>query len=192
MDAFNKPQLMMWTVVGLVVLNLTSLGTLWWSQQHPALQSGFQPPHAQGRGLRVLEERLNLNEEQTQQLRNVRRQQLHLIHTLEFETHEARRALNEQLFHPDGSSKEELARIIGEKQSQLEIARFDHFQQLVNICNEDQKMRLLELMADLAANENQPPPPVGMRPELGGVRPARPQNMGDPFPPPPGMPPRIE
>ena len=182
MDAFNKPQLMMWTIIGLVVLNLMAMGTIWWSQQHPAVQSGFQPPQPRARGLHILEEQLNLNEEQTRQLKNYRRQHFMQLQMLEHETHEARRALNEQLFHPDGSSIEELTRIIGEKQIQLELARFEHFQQIASICNEEQKKRLRDLLSDIANAEPRPPHPAGIR--RG--------NLGEQTPPPPGMPPRIE
>jgi Spy/CpxP family protein refolding chaperone len=185
----TKNRWTVWVIVLLVVLNLTALGTVWYTHFKRPL------PHTPGRidrdlrqrdavqrpGLmmRFLRRELGLTPEQLEQVRALHEQQHLQLQTVHEEMYQCREAMKDILFDPAGdpNALQALARDIGRLQAELEWARFNHFLQIKALCTDQQKERFEALINDIF-EQTRPPHPQDMpdHPPFrnGGPQPGRP------------------
>lgn len=168
MDVFSKKRITGWAVVILVLLNLALLATIWINKP------GKAEPRVKGQGQQT-EPEDRLNQGQNRRLEQQRRLAEFLIHELRFtrdqmkrfealrhEHHQKARELkkktmdlrkemmNELLAEkPDRDKARALSRSIGETFREIEETTFDHFLDLVNLCQPDQKPKFKQLLHEI-------------------------------------------
>jgi len=165
-------------IILLLVLNSLTLAFMWAHQPGPAPFPPFGPPgppfahdRPHGPGMFLMRE-LSFDDKQKQEFEKLRDAHREKARTIQDSLH----ALKEQLFNgiPGGDMAQAnaVADKIASFQKQLEIVTYEHFKQVRELCNDEQKQkfdkiigRVLEMMA---------PPPPGMAARgSGGPPPGR-------------------
>jgi len=181
MDIFTKNRATNWMIVLLVILNVSSLTTIWFLQlrQSPLPQDN-RPDNVR----HFLEQELRLTEEQAQQFEELRKQHFVETKAIHEEASQLKKTIMDELFAspPDTAKVESLAEQIGSKQTELEQLRFYHFLNLKSLCEPEQVEKFQALIHEIF----QPPgPPEADRPpgspQGQGILPGEPQH---PAPPP--------
>ncbi len=180
MDIFTQKRVALWTIILLIVLNLSTLAIIWTGhkrQSGPPPQKNIPPSK---RTLELLQQELGFSDEQIQKYDQLRRehaqQTQHLIHDLR---RLKMQMMNEILTdHPDSITVAETAALIGNKQAEIEKLTFEHFLDLKKLCGENQ-VKKLQVLVDAFFQKN-PPPEQEMQ--------ARQFRPGKPMRPPPGLP----
>ena len=197
MNFFTKIRVTSWIIGLLVLLNVLTLGVLWF-QQFRRPPGMFPPPGKQAENSqRFLQRDLNLTEQQAQQFETLRNQYFLKSRTIMQEIHQLRKGITDELFSasPDAQKANKFAEEIGAKQAELERLLFNHFLELKAVCQPEQQKKFQALMRDLLEmmKPPEPPrPPEGVRPgepprgpdERGAQAPGRPSDL------PPREPPR--
>lgn len=122
-------------------------------------------------------DRLHLDARQQQQFAVLRQQHQDVTRR----AHDEDRHLHDEYFtllktaHPDKTKADSIASLIAAQRAVIERATFDHFEQLRNLCNDDQK-KLFDATIDEIARRMAPPPPG---------RPDGPDGPPEGMPPPP-------
>ena len=136
----------------LVILNVVSVGTIWFSREHrPISRLGISSRSERGtqqpRDRHFLTKELNFTADQ-----QVKFDTLAASHkaNLNIKTDEIR-VLREQLVsrmknREFDSVSEDLIHQIGQKQAELELINFRNFRDVMNICDDNQKDRFLGIM----------------------------------------------
>jgi len=169
MDFQKKNRFMLWTIVVLLILNISTLALLWFGLlKRP---KPLPPPGTHERlleGIRFLEKELNLSEKQIQQFiesRNKHAEQAKGIHD---KIHHLKKQILDELFKsaPDSVIFQKLSHAIGNHQSELEQLLIEHFLELKSYCRPEQQEKLKGLFFDLALM-SRPPKPHVIQPERG-------------------------
>jgi hypothetical protein len=144
MELLSNKRLLWIIIFVLLILNLTSMAIIWfndWDKNAPRLRqyrSFEQRDH-------FLKNKLDLTQSQQAKFDS-----LLAIHRNEIEIKlDEIRTLREELMskirNQDLSGEsEEIVRAIGERQSELEILNYNHFKEVMAICNDEQKQIFLE------------------------------------------------
>ncbi len=155
----------------LAILNVALLVFIWNGQNR-------QPRNPQRAGMMVFEERLELNETQGKQLKQLRDQHFKTIQRLRSQTLETRKTLHSLWAEADASHKvTELTQRMGTLHAAIEKATFDHFAQIRAICSPEQQKIFDELIQDVLRQGERPGPQNGRTPREGrgpeGLPPSR-------------------
>jgi len=145
MDFFNRKQTVIWTIIILIVLNLLTLSTVWFSKHHPP-----RPPHhdkhdrVQMNDFDFITKELKLDDEQVKAFVKAREEHFSQMNIISEEIHMARKAIFDEVFksEPENNMADSFASIIGQKHKDLEKLNFHHFMLLKSICNPDQQQKL--------------------------------------------------
>lgn len=176
MDIFKLNRYLWFSIVLLVILNLTTLTLLWIgrpSSRSPG-QGPLPPAQDQERIRQLLKEQLAFNEEQIQQYLVLREEHHQRAQRLENEIRELKRKMFEQVLEERAPAtvSDSLLNLVLAKQAELERMTFQHFLDLKNLCGPGQKEKLRLLMGEvfrpkeppqMPGREN-PPPPQGEEP----------------------------
>ncbi|HYV91768.1 MAG TPA: periplasmic heavy metal sensor [Chitinophagales bacterium] len=164
----NKTQsrLLIVALVVMVLLNIGTLATLW--MHHPE-HGGFSPhdhnmhhgPHGPPDPGDFIADKLHFNEQQQQQFEKLRDAHADSVHKFENENRELRKKFFDLLKsdYVNPAEADSLATAIGNHQKEIEMATFQHFNSLKNICNADQKKKFDDFLDDLMHMMRPPPPP---------------------------------
>jgi Spy/CpxP family protein refolding chaperone len=152
--------------IGIVLLFLLNAGMLIYLFRLRAFQHELR-----GRGAGdFIVEQLHLNEQQQRAFAQLRRRH----HETVRQAQEEDRHLHDVYFtllktdHPDKARADSVASLIAAQRAVIEKATFDHFEQLRNLCNGDQKKLFDETIDEIARHmappqherpEGPPPPP---------------------------------
>ncbi len=171
MNSLKNNKYIGWVVIFLAALNVALLVFIWFGHNRLA-----QKP-LQG-GMRVLEERLQLNEEQKQQLNQLRDEHFKNMKVLRVASQAARKELHSLWAEANASDKvTELSQRIGTTHAAIEKANYDHFAQIRAICSPEQQKIFDELIQDVLRQGERPGPPKGRMPRGGrgpeGLPPSR-------------------
>ena len=152
MDFFTKKRLATLSIVILMLLNLMTLGTIWLQRfRHP--QPEQPPPHDNRpeRVQRFLEKELGLTNKQAEQFKELREQHFAQSHAIRNEIHLLKKEITDELFNPAPNTEkvEKLAKEIGAKEGELEKLLFRHFQDLMSVCQQEQREKFKSLIHDL-------------------------------------------
>ena len=158
----EKTKLLMITVIGLLVLNLATLGFLFISGQ-----KGHKPPHDRTEGRQMPREkiinRLHFDVNQQKDYDKIIQWHKGEIKRLDSEIREAKIGLYSQLKESqlDLKVKDSLIAVINTNQKQIETTHFKHFEEVKKLCNKDQLEDFNELTEDLSRifAPNKPPRP---------------------------------
>ncbi len=158
----EKTKLLMITVIGLLVLNLATLGFLFISGQ-----KGHKPPHDRTEGRQMPREiiitRLHFDVNQQKDYDKIIQWHKGEIKRLDSEIREAKIGLYSQLKESqlDLKVKDSLIAVINTNQKQIETTHFKHFEEVKKLCNKDQLEDFNELTEELSKlfSPNKPPRP---------------------------------
>ncbi|MFY0593995.1 Spy/CpxP family protein refolding chaperone [Roseivirga sp.] len=171
MDTLSNNKYLGGVVIALALINVVLLAFLWKGYQ------ANQKSRPKG-GLKVLEERLKLDESQLKQLEGYRESHFELVQKLRRDSQEARKALHDLWGTTNAYDKvNSLTQRLGELQVSIEKATYDHFAQIRAICSPEQQAIFDELIKDVLKQGDQGGPRNGQRP--------LPNDRGRGGPPPP-------
>ena len=186
MDIFKQKRNLLITIVLLVILNIITISLLWIGRPQPNEGRRVDRPMGKNNHIqRLLKEELGFSEKQVNQFLTIREK--HIKNTSEINDESKR--IKKQLFDlaleetNQQSVSDSLLNLTLEKQKELEQAMFQHFIEIKNLCNPDQKLNLKKLMHKLFS-----PPQLG---SPDGPPPRRnseglpPRQMREGHPPPP-------
>ncbi len=158
----EKTKLLTITVIGLLVLNLATLGFLFISGP-----KGHKPPHDRTEGRQmpgeIIINRLHFDVNQQKDYDNIIQWHKGEIKRLDYEIREAKIGLYSQLKESqlDLKVKDSLIAVISTNQKQIETTHFKHFEEVKKLCNKDQLEDFNELTEELSKlfSPNKPPRP---------------------------------
>jgi hypothetical protein len=158
----EKTKLLTITVIGLLVLNLATLGFLFISGS-----KGHKPPHDSPEGRQIPREiiinRLHFDVNQQKDYDKIIQWHRGEIKKLDSEIREAKIELYSQLKESqlDLKVKDSLIAVINTNQKQIEITHFKHFEEVKKLCDKDQLEDFNELTEELSKlfSPNKPPRP---------------------------------
>jgi protein CpxP len=159
-DVFSKYRLSLVAIGILIVLNVGSLGMIWYGHfTRPA-----PPPRPEGRerAEAVLAHELRLTDEQTRRFHELRARHFVEVEKIRLEIYDLARAMVKELFRPSPDTEKvtALSAQIGRKQAEFERLVFFHFRDLKELCRPDQRERLQSVLYEmLEASKLKPPPP---------------------------------
>ena len=173
MNIFVKQRITSWVVLLLVLLNVLSLGIIWYLQFRPVPR--LQPPAHFDPVLGFLEKELVLTQEQTELFEALREQHRQATRELVDSVNQLKKALTEEAFtaSPDTTKAEQLAETIGAQQAELETLRFNHFLDIQALIEPEQLEKFQAVIHEILPPERVPEP--GGPPALGGGLPGPPQ-----------------
>lgn len=162
----ERTKLLTITVIGLLLLNLLTIGFLILKPGPPARADQWYDPPREGRGpARVIIQRLHFDEQQQLQYLEMGRQHHQQIEHLNAESVQLFQAYYSLLpsARPDSAKANALVRQIADNQRQLAELNFAHFQQIKALCRPSQQADFTKLVADLARLFGKPqrPPRAG-------------------------------
>lgn len=177
MAIFATKRFIKWTIIILVILNLTTLTMLWIKNNN---KDSYKKPRLPVRGPKesrqFLTRELSLSEEQDRLFKELRHGHRFQGKKIQHQIHKLKREIMEGLFDPDfdNSKLNHLISEIGKKHGELELLTFNHFRELKNVLNTSQRNKFLLLVHDLlrmieAAGKpgSGPPPPKHQGPPKG-------------------------
>jgi Spy/CpxP family protein refolding chaperone len=136
----------LWTIIIVLIgLNLTSLGALWVTRQRKPLF----PMHPRQSGIRehFLKRALELSDKQTEQFDRLEEDHRVFIDRATREVHRLRQELMNEMGAPMTDEKrDDLMDEISKKQAEIELRNFQHFTEISEILNADQRARFKEIM----------------------------------------------
>ena len=158
----EKTKLLTITVIGLLVLNLATLGFLFISGP-----KGHKPPNDRTEGRQMPREiiinRLHFDVNQQKDYDKIIQWHKGEIKRLDYEVREAKIGLYSQLKESqlDLKVKDSLIAVINTNQKQIETTHFKHFEEVKKLCNKDQLEDFNELTEELSKlfSPNKPPRP---------------------------------
>ncbi len=171
MNSLKNNKYIGWVVILLAILNVALLVFIWNGNNR-------LPRQPKNSGIRVFEERLELNETQAKQLKQLRDEHFKTIQRLRNQTLETRKGLHSLWAEDDASNKvTELTQRMGTLHAAIEKATFDHFAQIRAICSPEQQKIFDALIQDVLRQGERPGPQNGRMPREGrgpeGLPPSR-------------------
>ncbi|MBL1214368.1 MAG: hypothetical protein HND52_13505 [Ignavibacteriae bacterium] len=178
MDIFKRNKNLKITIVILVILNLATITLLWLGKpKHEDLRESSKKGNQEVRIKQMLKKELDFSDEQAEQFLELRKNHREKTISLEDELVQLKKEMfNEAMYNNNMNISDSLLSLTLEKQKQLEIITFQHFQKVKQICTPEQQEKLFKLMHRLLGPKHKGgPPPDGPRREFD-----------DTMPPPPG------
>ena len=151
------------TVIVLAIMNMALLIFLWMGYRHN--QTLLRRNN--GAGLIVLAERLELNQEQKNQLEGLRREHFRKMDPLRRQSHETRELLHTQWSNENKSQVDSLTVQLGFLQTEIEKTTFQHFAEIRALCNPEQKIVFDRIIKDILKQGERPERPQGRGTEQG-------------------------
>ncbi len=166
MERLNQNRFAKWIIIVLLAVNILTVSIIWMQSMQKEEYSPTKavPPQ---RTVELMQKTIGLTDEQAKQFAIMRED-----HFAKRRMAESQLApLNKQIFEEVFKDKKDTARIsnlysqLGAKLTEIEKLRIEHFAQLAEICNKEQKEKLKELLINIvdrpepfAQPGNQPPP----------------------------------
>lgn len=165
MDIFIKKRFIVWIIIILVILNLSTLAVIWFFHIKGPRRPPPMPPIGPEQGMLLLDKELNLSETQVQKFKESRDRYFVESKPILDEIHRLKMEIMDEVFapSPDPSKVKRIAKEIGEKQAKFEELLFDHFLSLREACNPEQEVKLKDLFRDLFEFTKPPLPLIPLR-----------------------------
>jgi Spy/CpxP family protein refolding chaperone len=158
MTIFTKQHMTGWIIGLLIILNILSVGTIWFLQfRRQPLPPKIGPEPVQ----HFLEAELQLTQEQAQQFERLRQEHSQAAKALNDAGHQLKGTLLNEVFtdSPDLEKVKHLAEEIGKKQTELDLLLFQHLLALKSLCSPEQADRLQTLIHEVVPPPGKPPQP---------------------------------
>jgi Spy/CpxP family protein refolding chaperone len=148
MESLQKNRLLFWTLLFLVVVNLSALATYFLFPKKPAIVACSDGPMQPGCALHM---ELNLTDEQIGQVDNINSAYQEVSRPVSEKIKELRAAILDELASdtPDTSAIQGISREISVLQSQLHNENIKHYLELKKVCTPEQARLLSNLYRDL-------------------------------------------
>ncbi|MGL2964605.1 Spy/CpxP family protein refolding chaperone [Flavobacterium sp. RSB2_4_14] len=158
----EKTKLLTITIIGLLLLNLATLGFLFVSGP-----KGPKSPHDRLEGRpepkEIIIEKLHLDAHQQKEYENLIQWHRGEIRQLEDTIHEAKEKLYSELMQPEVNvkTKDSLITLLARSQKQIEETHFKHFEDIKKLCKPEQQEYFNDLTEELGKlfSRNKPPRP---------------------------------
>ncbi len=169
MNYFTKKRLLTLAVTLLIIMNVTSLLTVF-VQRHvpPRLPAYKLPKDAREATTFFLKKELQFSDEQIKKYIQMQNKFLKENHQLKRQIGKIKKELFGSLIRNKSVNEDELISNIGKLNSLIERKTFEHFEEVKNLCNEQQKKKYRMLIGQILMRidpdhnqrrgENQPPP----------------------------------
>ncbi len=166
MDIFKRNKNLKITIVILVILNLATVTLLWLGKpKQDDMRELANNENQEVRIKEMLKKELGFNDEQAKQFLELREN--HRGKTISLEdalTQLKKEMFNEAMYNSNMNISDSLLNLTLERQRQLEIITFQHFQKVKQICTPEQQEKLFKLMHRLLGPPQKGvPPPDGPR-----------------------------
>ena len=137
--------MLFWSVIILALINIITLVTIWTRNPSP---KPLPPDQNIQDGQRIMEQRLQLSDEQALEFEQIRNEHFMRTRPLQDDIHKIRMDLLNEIFSSQSNeqTKENLLSKLNNKQSQLDRYLFQHFQELMNACDNEEQINELKLM----------------------------------------------
>lgn len=187
-DIYTRNRLINWSVLILVILNLILLATIWYprlipmkkKEAAPTKQEKHKRVKSDERFVRFLERELNFTREQVNKFRQLRKEHFQKADQLRHKMDRLRKGMMDHLLEavPDTTEVEKLAAEMGQNISEHEKLVFNHFLDIMRICDENQKQKYRTLLSEILhqfgprkkihpKKDHHPPPHRGRKKENG-------------------------
>ncbi|GAB4001174.1 hypothetical protein GCM10028807_56700 [Spirosoma daeguense] len=178
----ERTKLLTISVVGLLILNLLTIGFLVFKSGRQPEFTDHQHPPMDG-PFRIIVERLHFDEEQQRQYREMGNQHHRQTEQLNEESVQLFQTYYKLLAQPqpDSAKSSVLVRQIADVQRRIAELNFAHFQEIKSLCRPDQQADFTKLVDDLARLFGRPQRRHG--PGNGGPPEGRPDRPSENFPP---------
>ncbi len=168
MDIIKKRQYLSWTIGVLILMNAVTLTFLWLgrSEHAPAESNAEIEMLSRDRHMiRLLRDELNLNEEQTSRIYQLRTEYFDEQREISRKIMESRRTMMQSTFQPglDSALIAKQAQETGEVFARREYITARHFQRMRDVCQPAQRKRFETLMRDMMPRGDQQMPGRGLR-----------------------------
>ena len=169
---YDRNRGLVWLVVALIILNIGSMGFLWYRESNKPPRPTASPRQLADPG-EFIEKELNLTEAQSKAFTELRLKHQGDMRKIQDDIFQLSKDLVEELFKPspDSNTIVSISEDIGRKQADFEKLMFFHFNKLKEICEPEQREKLRQMLFEI----------------IGSIRSAPPGGRGEP---PEGMPPR--
>ena len=177
MDYIMKHKMLFWLIALLVILNLATIGTMWFGRPpHPGHM--MQPP-AEGqmprphRGMNLMKEHLQLSDQQAEKFNELREEHFERTRAVNDAAGKLRFEILDEIFS-DQFSQEKVDKMLAELkelQGNFDSLLFKHFAELRDQCDPEQKEILKDMFTDLLRSTQRGGPgqqAPGMRPGMQG------------------------
>ena len=175
MDVFMKNRFVRWTIIVLVLLNVSTLAMLWFVSTRRPTGPPEHPRQRDEEAARFLQEELQLDDDQFQEYLRLRDAHRNRADRINRTLMELKREMLGELFHehPDTVRAFAIARRTGSLQVELERITLMHFMELKDLCGIEQKDKLESLLQQFFHQHRpgRPPGPEGQPPPRHEKRP---------------------
>jgi hypothetical protein len=146
MELLSDKKFLWIIILALLILNLASLATIWvreWGERDSRI-SESRPPIARDH---FLKKRLNFSPEQQVEFDTLLSKHRSQLELKADEIRSLRKELMSMMRNQEFSQEsEEIVHMIGQKQSELELLNYNHFEDVMAICNDKQKQVFIETL----------------------------------------------
>ena len=167
MDMFRQKRNLITTIVILVIMNFITLFILWLGKPTHSVMKGIENGgNEKVRMQEMLKEELGFSNDQAAQFLSLRKNHHEKKMQLDDELMLVKKEmLSEAMYFDNSNISDSLLNLSLEKQGQLEIITFQHFQKLKQICTPEQQEKLFELVHKLIGPSQRGGPPPGRKPD---------------------------
>lgn len=148
----------------LLLINIATLGFIWYTTVNVKAELEKHPPRPDNKGSFLADE-LGFTGEQLNRFDTLKREHHQGVQKIMEQTKELKDQLFECIKTGDDAKAKELAGKLSENNKAMELLTYEHFKEVRNICNENQKIKFDRILVDLVRGlEAQSPPPMGAPP----------------------------
>ncbi len=166
MDTTKKDKGLYIVIIALLVVNIATLGFLWYSSLRPGRGPGKEPMQNRPRPEALFQEELKFSPEQMKKIEAMREENFKATDKIHEELKGLQKSMMEVVRTGNDEEAKRIAGLTGEKMKELEMLRYGHFKQIRDMCDETQKQKLDEMTKKIPGPENGPPPDMNRPPEL--------------------------
>ena len=151
MTIFSNIRLLWISIIVLILLNLVTLGALWTTRSHHALSRWDRRFERSDKGTGNQEsyfrDRLKLNDDQASKFKDIKSKQKEELEKKFSEIRSIREQLMVMVQKQDfNDSAKIMIDKISQIQSEVEKLNYNHFREILNLCDDNQKKEFIETM----------------------------------------------
>lgn len=148
----------------LLLINIATLGFIWYTTVNVKAELERHPPRPDNNNSFLADE-LGLTGEQLNKFDTLKSEHHQGVQKIMGQTKELKDQLFECIKTGDDAKAKELAGKLSENNKAMELLTYEHFKEVRNICNENQKIKFDRILVELVRGlEAQSPPPMGAPP----------------------------
>ena len=157
----TKYRLLIWLVFILFAMNIATIASLFFHTRFTKDQASTEQNTDQSvvkaeEGARFFREKLNLDQNQTNQFREINREYNHTAHRIAYDLEQLRMEMVEQMgkVESDTVRLNDICREIGNLHEQLKKLTVDYYLKMKSSCTEDQQIKLKYIFKGMVQKED--------------------------------------